>query len=93
VTLPEVDITSHTVSGDTLWLSYTLKNADKHHVHVYRDRIDWPGATDYVACHENPCRIHGALWKGATRLVMSAQQDGSHNLLRPIVSDTLQGPF
>jgi hypothetical protein len=89
--LPKFSDITYTPAGEDLMLSYQLDRADGYHVHVYKDKLVWPNpAGEYVTCHEVPCKIGPSIWKGATRLILSVQQDGTHNLLRPIVTDTLK---
>lgn len=85
-------IESHSYSGDILTLRLSVKNFAGFHVHIYRDRVLWPGSTDYVTCHSDECQVGPSIWKGAQKVYVTVQQDESHHLLSPVIVDSLIPP-
>lgn len=90
--VPTVDIVSYSIAGDVLNLVLKLENADGYHTHVYGDRVTWPTNGPYQICYETTCEVGPTIWKNAKKLFVSVQQDVSHNLLRPLVVDSLVLP-
>jgi hypothetical protein len=89
---PSVHIDSHSYNGDVLTLFLTRKNFEGFHLHIYRDFIRWPNPTVYQTCYQSVCEVGPAIWKGANRVIIVAQRESTHDVFRPIVSDTLLIP-
>lgn len=86
-------IESHAYGADDiLTLRLSVKNFAGFHVHIYRDRVLWPGSTSYVTCHSAECQVGPSIWKGARKVYVTVQKDESHDLLSPTVVDSLIPP-
>lgn len=92
VLLPTLKIASHSIQGNVLTLVLERGNFQGFHVHIYRERIQWPGSTAYQLCHAGTCEVGAGIWQGAKQVVVSVQRDGTHELLQPIVGDSLAIP-
>jgi hypothetical protein len=90
--IPAVKVASYEIKGDTLTAVLTRTNFQGYHVHIYRDFMRWPNPEIYQTCYSGICAIGPAIWMGAKKLIFSAQQDLTHGLPAPIVSDTLLLP-
>ncbi|MDB5047520.1 MAG: hypothetical protein JWO30_591 [Fibrobacteres bacterium] len=89
---PSVHIDSQTVNGDILTLFLTRTNFEGFHLHIYRDFITWPSPPLYQTCYTSVCQVGANIWKGAGKVIVVAQRESTHDVLRPLVSDTLLIP-
>jgi hypothetical protein len=88
--VPSVQVDStRAMPGDSLMVFLTRKNFQGYHVHIYRDFMRWPNPFIYRTCYTSVCKLDSPMWVGARRLIFSVQQDASHELPDPLISDTL----
>ena len=89
---PTFRILSRTVTGSELWIVLERHNFDGFHIHIYKDELIWPGSPNYQLCTMDTCKIRANTWQSANTLVLAIHKD-NHDILKPIVQDTLLAPF
>jgi hypothetical protein len=89
-TRPSQQILSHTYSAgrDTLYLNLERLNFNGLHNHIFRNIT---GDPNYQLCFTDRCAVDSSLWNGASALVVAAH-DGSHNMIIPVVKDSISLP-